>query len=512
MFKIICPLVFLSVCGAAQKNFNILDYGAKGDGIASNTKAIQNAVNACAKSGGGTVLIPQGSFVTGSVQLFSDINVCLSAGAKLLGVKDNNEYLHQKDFGFSGMGAGNKTGILFAANAENISVTGHGIIDGQGDFSVYLDSLQQGSDLDNKYARQGTEYMKNKYGTEDGPVMWRGAYEERPGVMLIFSNCKNVSLSDVTIKESPNWTVAFYKCDGIKVKGITIKNNMLIPNSDGLDFYDSANGLVSDCRIDAGDDAIAIGYSSNISVSNCILHSRSCGIRIGYNGFEDSETRGNLLFNNIRIFDSNRGIGIFQRKKGDMENIHFSNIIIQTRLHSGQWWGHGEPIHISSVPGVGAKESGYIKNVTFSNVTAAAEEGIVLYGYRKGILEGIKFNDVGLTLKNGPLLKPYGGNFDLRPTNDLSLGIFKHEIPAVYANHAKNLCFANFSVNWENGLPDYFTNVIFSENFENLFIRDFFGNANPTIKAPAIFLKNGKGFYFNNIAGPTSIEKHNVKP
>ncbi|PGH40418.1 MAG: hypothetical protein CRN43_03160, partial [Candidatus Nephrothrix sp. EaCA] len=148
------------------------------------------------------------------------------------------------------------------------------------------------------------------------------------------------------------------------------------------DFYDSANGLVSDCRIDAGDDAIAIGYSSNISVSNCILHSRSCGIRIGYNGFEDSETRGNLLFNNIRIFDSNRGIGIFQRKKGDMENIHFSNIIIQTRLHSGQWWGHGEPIHISSVPGVGAKESGYIKNVTFSNVTAAAEEGIVLYGYR----------------------------------------------------------------------------------------------------------------------------------
>jgi len=78
--KILAFCLLLNMAAHAQKVFNIADYGAKGDGIASNTKAIQNAVNACAKSGGGTVLIPQGSFVTGSVQLFSDINVCLSAG------------------------------------------------------------------------------------------------------------------------------------------------------------------------------------------------------------------------------------------------------------------------------------------------------------------------------------------------------------------------------------------------------------------------------------------------
>ena len=125
---------------------------------------------------------------------------------------------------------------------------------------------------------------------------------------------------------------------------------MNIPNSDGIDLYDSKVIRISDCAIHAGDDAIAIVSSSNITVTNCILHSRSSGIRVGYNVFNNHNS-GNLSFSNITIYDSNRGIGIYQRQKGNMENMIFSNIVINTRLHSGQWWGHGEPIHISSVPG-----------------------------------------------------------------------------------------------------------------------------------------------------------------
>ena len=177
---------------------------------------------------------------------------------------------------------------------------------------------------------------------------------------------------------------------------------MSIPNSDGIDMYDSKNITISDCNIQAGDDAIAVVSSSNITASNCILHSRSSGIRIGYNVFNHNNS-GNLLFNNINIYDSNRGIGIFQRQKGDMENMIFSNIIINTRLHSGQWWGHGEPIHISSVPGLGSTETGTIRHVRFSNIIASSESGILIYASTKGLIDDISFDNVDLSIRQSPL-------------------------------------------------------------------------------------------------------------
>ena len=203
--------------------------------------------------------------------------------------------------------------------------------------------------------------------------------------------------------------------------GITIENNMNIPNSDGIDMYDSKNITISDCVIQAGDDAIAVVSSSNITATNCVLHSRSCGIRVGYNVYNDNNS-GNLLFNNIRIYDSNRGIGIFQRRGGNMDNMIFSNFIISTRLHSGQWWGHGEPIHISSAPGLGAKESGSISNIRFSNINASSESGIVIYGSEKGTIGNIYFENIDLNITKSPLEAGYGGNIDLRPVNNSAAG------------------------------------------------------------------------------------------
>ncbi|HLI94062.1 MAG TPA: hypothetical protein VKU83_10645, partial [Puia sp.] len=221
------------------------------------------------------------------------------------------------------------------------------------------------------------------------------------------------------------------------------------------DLYDSKNAVISDCVINSGDDAIALISSSNIVVDNCILHSRSSGIRIGYNVFNHRNS-GDLLFNNIRIFDSNRGIGIFQRMDGDMSNLIFSNLIIQTRLHTGEWWGHGEPIHISTVPGLGSKTTGQIRNVRFSHVVATAQTGIVLYSSRPGLLKDITFEDVDLTIERGPLSESYGGNIDLRPVNDLSLAIFRHSIPAVFAYQVEGLDIRHFHTHWGAGLPSYF--------------------------------------------------------
>jgi polygalacturonase len=476
----------------------ITSYGAVGDGKTLNTLSIQKAIDDCHSHVGGTVEVPAGNYVTGTIRLHSNMTLYLSPGSRLIGSKENKDYGDQKAIGFSGLGAGNKTGILVAHNEANISITGSGTINGSGTSFMYMDSLQYGMDFDKKYTRQKDDYMNPAHGREDGPVLWKGSYEERPGVMVMFSACKNVNVSGIHIEESPNWTLAFLNSDHIHVNGITITNNMLIPNSDGVDFYDSKNIVISNCVIQAGDDAIAVVSSSHLTASNCNLQSRSSGIRIGYNVWTNNDS-GDLLFNNITIHDSNRGIGIFQRQKGNMENMVFSNISITTRLHSGQWWGHGEPIHISSVTGLGSKETGSISHIHFSNIVASSESGIVMYATAKDLIKDISFDNIDLAIKPGRFSNTYGGNFDLRPTNDISLGIFEHNIAALYGNFVSDLSIRNMNVTWDKGLPNYFTNAVELKNYEQLYIDGLHVHGTPEKLLPAVYLHKGTGAHLQGI-------------
>lgn len=497
-----------SFAGFSQGNsFNVKKYGAVGDGITLDTKSINKAIAACVNAGGGTVYFPAGTFVTGSFRIYSNVHLYLDAGAVILASKDENDYFLQKDYGFSGSGTGEKIGIIFAHNADNISITGEGIIDGRGASFMYMDSIQHGTDFEKKFTRQGNEYMNAKYGIKDSPVLWKDAYHQ-PGTELIFSSCKKVTLSGITIRNAGNWSMSFLRCDDAKVLGISIKNIMSIPNSDGIDSYDSKNILISNCDIRAGDDAIALISSNNVSVTNCTLTSRSSGIRIGYNVFNDASS-GNLLFNNIRIYGANRGIGIFQRRKGNMENMIFSNMIIDTRLYTGQWWGHGEPIHISAVAGLGSDSVGEIKNIQFNNIIATGEEGIVVYGSKESILKNISFNNVQMTLKKGELTNSYGGNFDLRPTNDVRLGIFKHDIPALYATHFDGLTIRDFQVSTDGTLPDFFTYAVQCDDFTNLTINGVTGSS-PDKKLPLIDIENGSNAIIQNINDPKQIIYKNI--
>src|SRR5258708_6676688 len=464
---------------AADGFFNIKNYGAKGDGHTLDTRGINKAIAACVKAGGGTVYVPAGTFLTGTFQLFSNVNLFLSPGAVILASDNTNDYLLQTDYGFSGSGAGGKKlGIIFADRAENVSITGTGVIDGRAAAYFYMDSVQVSSEEDNKYTRQGKNYMGSAKGNKDAPVMWKGEFGNRPGTQLIFHACKKVTVRDITVRNANDWTMDLNACDNVKVLGISIDNDMSVPNSDGIDMYDSKNVIIADCDVRAGDDAIAVVSTSNLKVTSCNLYSRSSGIRIGYNGFNDDHS-GNLLFDNIRIYGSNRGIGIFQRRKGNIENMLFSNMIIDTRLYPGQWWGHGEPIHISALPGIGSKEVGTLSNIRFTNIIARGEEGIVLYGSEESKLRDISFDNVQLTLVRGPLTDLYAGNFDLRATNDPKQAIFKHDIPALYARYVNGLTLKGMEVKWEATLPDYFTNAIACDHFQGLTIDGLTGEAAP---------------------------------
>ncbi|HEY8971732.1 MAG TPA: glycosyl hydrolase family 28 protein, partial [Puia sp.] len=381
-----------------------------------------------------------------------------------------------------------------------VSITGPGVIDGRAAAFFYMDSVQVSSEEDSKYTRQGKAYMDPAGAKNGGPVMWKGAFADRPGTQIIFHACKKVLIKDITVRNANDWTIDLNACDNARVQGIFIDNDMSIPNSDGIDMYDSRNVIISDCDVRAGDDAIAVIGTSNLSVTNCNLTSRSCGIRIGYNGFNDNNS-GNLLFDNIRIYGANRGIGIFQRRKGDMENMIFSNMIIDTRLYPGQWWGHGEPIHISALPGLGFREVGRISHLRFSNIIAKGEEGIVLYGSDESRLQDIRMDRVRLTITKGPLTDQYSGNFDLRAANDSRQALFQHDIPAIYARKTDGLTLKDIDVAWGGGLPSWFTNAIACEQFTDLHIDGVKGSAAPAVLSTQamIALQDGNGAVLKDI-------------
>ena len=504
--------VFLLAAQGQDAVYNVRRYGARGDGKTLDTKAIDKAVAACVKAGGGVVLVPAGTFVIGTVRLYSNVELRLGPGSVLLASDNTNDYAFQKDFGFSGSGAGGrKLGLIFADRAENVSVTGTGIIDGRSEAYMYADSVQVSGEEDSRYTRQGRGYMNAPEGKAEAPLMWKGQFADRPGTQIVFHACKRVLVRDITVRNANDWTMDLNACDNVKVLGISIDNNMGVPNSDGVDMYDSRHVIIADCDIRAGDDAIAVVGTSDVKVTNCSLHSRSCGIRVGYNGFNDNNS-GNLLFDNIRIYGSNRGVGIFQRRGGNISDMLFSNMIIDTRLYPGQWWGHGEPIHISALPGIGSKVVGTLSNIRFTNIIARGEQGIVLYGSPESELRDIRFDNVQLTVVRGRLTDVYGGNFDLRAVNDPRQGIFKHDIPALFARHVDGLTVRGLDVRWDSTLPAFFTNAIYCEDFSRLEVEDFRGSAAPRTPDPGavIELHDGTGAVVRDVHG-AGVVKTGVK-
>jgi len=495
------------------KEYNILDFGAIGNNLTINTQSINKTIADCNKNGGGTVRIPSGTFVSGTVVLLSNVNLRLDAGAKLVGSKDTSDYLLLKDALFNE--GYNRYGLIYSVDATNISISGEGEINGNGTFFMNgLDKPHMGHDFDRKYVRQGEEFMKPGTIFDDGPV----SYSFRPGLMILLERCENIHITGVTLKDSPEWTVRIGDCDDVDVDGISILNNPLIPNNDGIHCTNSRNIRISNCNISTGDDAIIVtgfsalpapsdpaykapsignktGYTENVTVTNCVLSSRSACIRIGYG----QHPIRNLVFSNLVMYDSNRGIGIFARDNSSVENVLFSNIIINNRLHSGHWWGKGEPIHISAIPDSKTGVVGKIKNIWFSDITSQSETGIVIYGTKESQIENIHLNRVNLTIRSGKYTNSYGGNFDLRPVFSNEFAVFKHDIPGLFAQYVRGLSISDMELNWSGKLPDFFTNGIEINHFEDISIDRFKGTAaSDNTSLSPIKVSNGKGLQITN--------------
>ncbi len=480
--------------------YNVRDFGAKGDGTTLDTAAIAKAIKTCNANGGGTVLFPPGTYLSGTIEILSNVTLDLEAGAVLQGSKNIGDYRKLTDFnltrgsigyGETSSGEGDLVGLIVSRNAHDIAIIGRGAIDGSGDDFMDLKVPHASMDFDPEATRNPKEFLGSVYDLSYGPVEPKLKGDGRAGTLLIFHECRNVLIRDITIRNAPNWTLHLQKTEQIVISGIHIVNNPLIPNNDGIDCMRCKHLHISDSDIQAGDDDFAIVNSENVNISNCSISSRSAAIRL--------EGTRDAVFNNLTV-DTNRGIGVFQTSEFVTDNVLFSNITMRTHLIPGHWWGKAEPIYVAIRSCEPGKCKGGVRNVTFSNIIAEAEAGILIVGAKENPATNLTFDRVRVNIRSPrkDLANAVGGNFDLRWTaTSPKEGILKHDIPGFYCSGVKGLRIKDFEIQWGDDLPGYFSDGIQCENFNEISVEDFSGRQ-AQAKGAAMNFANGSGLSITN--------------
>jgi hypothetical protein len=467
---------------------DVRSFGAKGDGEHLDTAAIQTAIHACAERGGGTVRFGPGTYLSGSIRLESNITLDLGPGSRLLGSSDVAQY------GSVGRTSENRsTALIWAIGARNIAITGPGVIDGNG--RAFIDHINphEIAWYDVNSTRQGAAAFNRFSQNREGPVRML----PRPGVLVLFIECENVEIRQIHVVDAPNWCIHLACCRHALLTGLDVRNSLVVPNADSIDVANSQDVRISDVYLEAADDGIAIGTcadgyclqpAENIVVSNAVIVSRSSAIRLG-SGTRDIR---NLIFTNIVIRDSNRGLGIFVRGNENISNVLVSNSIIQTRLMDGDFWGMGEPVHVSVAPWNLQGEPGSVSGLRLVNIVAESQAPVLFYSDRPGHIRDVLFDDFDLKISAGPLTPLFGGNLDLRPVDPKERAIARYDFAGFKAENVDGLTLRNFHLRWGSVVPDFFHAGVEVTGFRDVLVDGLVG-AGPNDAAPAIWFHKGTG-------------------
>lgn len=269
------------------RDFIITNYGAKGDGKTLNTEAFKKAIAACAKSGGGRVVVPLGNFLTGAIHLKSNVNLHLADSAKITFSVDTKHY--PIVFGrWEGMELMNYSALIYAYGQKNIAITGKGILDGNATYNDWYDWNNVKPRKQVK-ARDLLHVMNEKQIDPTKRVFGEGSFL-RPNFIQLYK-CDNILISDVKMINSPMWNVNPVLCENV-----TLKNMRIIAhgsNTDGINPESCKNVLISNCYFDTGDDCIAIKSgrdqdgrriarpAENHIIENCEMKDGHGGVVIG---------------------------------------------------------------------------------------------------------------------------------------------------------------------------------------------------------------------------------------
>jgi polygalacturonase len=358
-------LALASILGGALRAsvFDVKTFGATGDGRTLDTAALQKSIDAAHATGGGTVYFSTGRFLSGTLYLKSNVTLHLSPGAVLLGSPRMADYPVKH--------------LLYAKGAENIAIEGRGTIDGHGDAFF---------DQDMKPAAV------------------------RPSPLLEFWDSRGLRIENITVRNAPAWTIHPKNCDDVKIRGISVLNNLRHINSDGIGIDSSRNVIISDCHIEAGDDCIVLKTTKrgdgpvqpteNVVVTNCVLVSAATALKLGTESHADFR---HVLFSNCVIRNSRTGIGLLAKDGGTMEDIRFSNIVMTTAPKWGQ--GLEWPIVVDVEKRTAESRLSHTRDVAFSDITIYSKGRVMVGGVPESRIEGVSFRNVNFRVGGYEVIK-----------------------------------------------------------------------------------------------------------
>jgi len=359
------------------------DFGAKADGASKDTAAIQKAIDACAANGGGTVQLTAGTYLSAPIVLKSNISLQLDRGATLLGSPDHADYPEITEFRLPGVQA-----LVSATNAENVTITGEGTIDGNGESWWHM--------------------MRSLH---DAGVM--GNPHPRPR-LVVFDHCKHVRIEGVTIQNSPMWQVVPYYSDDVVIHNIHVLAPQHSPNTDAVDPFSSSNVRIDHLYADTGDDDIAIKSgainspggddpSRNIVISDCtFMHGHGLSI-----GSEIAGGARNILAERIHFDGTDNGIRVkANRDRGnDVSNLVFRDIDmkdVKNPLVISEYYPRILPSEGAAEPAPVTRLTPHFHNIVLQNVTAtgAAMAGAIV-GLPEAPVTDIVLENVNLSGEKG---------------------------------------------------------------------------------------------------------------
>lgn len=346
-------LVALQPLNAQNKVYNIVDFGAVPDGKTSATAAIQRAIDVANQRNGGTVLVPEGRFVTAVLRLKSNVELQLAKNAVLLGSASRIDY-----------GPSTAAALIEADQQKNIRITGSGTIDGQGPLLIKdIYRMLHAGTLDD-----------SEWQTENPWHQVRPEERNRPKIIEL-RNCDSITVKGITIKDGLCWVQNYKACSNIVIDSISVESNIFW-NNDGIDLVDCRNVKLTNSFFNADDDGICLKSEDralrceNIYVDNCTVRSSASAVKFGtasHGGFK------NIVVKNIKVYDTYRSAVALEAVDGGiLEDIEVSHIEARNT---------GNAIFIRL--GHRNKDSVYsiVRNIRISNVKAVIPAGKPDAGY-----------------------------------------------------------------------------------------------------------------------------------
>lgn len=419
---LIFTLLLSSFTGMAAR-IDMIKAGAKTDGKKLNTKLINSTIDKLHASGGGTLYFPAGTYLTAGIRMKSNITIELEAGATLLFTDDFAQYTPFVEVRHEGVMMKSFHPLIYAVDAENITIKGEGKLDGQGKkwwdelFRVMIDLQKNGVRDINPFQKMFDAANDVKKIASETNEDWHSTLDRRffrpPFIQPV--RCKNVRIEGVTIVNSPFWTVNPEFCENVKILGITLINPDS-PNTDGVNPESCKNVHISDCHISVGDDCITIKSGrdlqgrrlgvpcENITITNCTMLSGHGGVVIG------SEMSGdvrNVVISNCIFDGTDRGIRLksTRGRGGVVENIRVSNIVMRNIQREAILLD----LKYSNMPEeVLSERTPIFRNIHISNMTAVdVKTPIFIRGLEESPIADVVLRDINIQSKLAPVFENF---------------------------------------------------------------------------------------------------------